>query len=165
MPDVPPPVGDGQFKNISWRFPWKTVGIPIVGYSITFASLDLSRAHDVSYNVEHLPEIGKSAVVYFCIVDDSRTLQSDEARRQLKATCDIDIVDGKGQSVCHVVRSLAQMYWADPEGGRNTYGLYTMDSVFEYGGDEEYRIRVRYSSDAKLQGFQGFVYIRCGGHI
>ena len=48
---IAPHVGDGQFRDISWRFPWLTVGIPVTGYSITFEQFDLSQGYSDSYTL------------------------------------------------------------------------------------------------------------------
>src|SRR5690349_11539523 len=57
MPDVRPHIGDGVFKDHSWRFPWRTVGLPVPGYQIDFPEFDLGKEFDATYHVEQLPQI------------------------------------------------------------------------------------------------------------
>ena len=93
-------------------------------------------------------------------------MSRDAARKGLAATVEIDVTDSKGASVCHVNRPLAELTWADPEGGRDTYGLYQLEeSSFQPRTGERYQIRIRYTPDAKLTCFKGFAHIRCGGSI
>lgn len=166
MPNIQPHVGDGQFANHSWRFPWRSVGIPVPGYTIKFDDLDLSDRVEALYRVEQLPEIGRMAGVYLCVDDPGRKFWTDESRAKLSAILEIDVVDEDGNSVCHFSQPLAKMYWAFPEGGRDTYGLYSSEeSSFVSRSNEGYRIRVRYSPDPQLDGFKGFLWIRCGGSI
>lgn len=164
MPDVHPHEGDGRFENTSWRFPWGGVGLPIPGYEITFDQIDLTEPFEATYEIADLSEPRHRVGVYFCIVDPERALKSDDVRKGLQGMIDIEVTDGTGHAVCHVKRSPADMIWADPEGGANTYGLYSLEeSFFEARSGERYRIHVRYSPDPKLSGFEGFVFIRSGG--
>lgn len=166
MPDIQSHVGDGQFTNHSWRFPWGSVGIPITGYTIEFAHFDLSNAYDAAYTMAQLPEIGTKAGVYLCIHDPSHKWRTDKSRAQLNAAVKIDVIDEKGQSVCHIKQPLAKMIWAEPEGGQDTYGLYLLDdSFFVPQPKEKYRIKASYSPDPKLDGCEGFIWVRCGGSI
>jgi hypothetical protein len=166
MPEIRPHVGDGRFANHSWRFPWVTVGIPVTGYTIEFDHFDLSSDYDASYRLEQLPIIGKEAVIYLCISDPNHKWRTDDSRRQLTATVEFDIIDGRGQSVCSVKQRLGKMYWAEPEGGKDTYGLYVLpESEFEPQRSEKYRIHLHYSADPQLSGLEGFAWIRCGGSI
>jgi len=159
-------VGDGQFRDISWRFPWVIIGIPVPGYSITFEQFDLSKGYIDSYTLEKVPVIGKDVVLYLCVADPRHALRDDLARQRLKAEVQFDVVDEHGKSECHVDKPLAKMYWADPEGGADCYGLYSLpESVFVSRKGAQYKLRVRYSPDPQLSGFRGFVYIRCGGSI
>jgi hypothetical protein len=58
------------------------------------------------------------------------------------------------------------MYWSQPQGGVNCYGLYAIpDSYLNSHGSGWYELRVTYTPDPQLAGLQGFVYIRCGGSI
>jgi hypothetical protein len=166
MPDIPPHVGDGRFRNISWRFPWKTFGTPVTGYEISFAPFDLSNESELSYSVENLADIGKTPSIYFCVEDPNRKLRASVTRSNLRSSIEIDVIDEKGASVCHVKDLLSNLVWTGPEGGKDTYCLYSPEgSQLELNGHKGYRIQVRYSSDPQLQGFKGFIYIRCGGSI
>jgi len=164
MRPITPHVGDGQFQNISWRFPWGTVGIPITGYSITFERFDLAKGYTASYTLEKVPDIGKCLEVYLCVVDSRRTLRDESTRRSLQAEIQFDVFDEHGRLVCHVKKPIAQMDWADPQGGTDCYGLYSLgQSQFFSRKDMKYTLHVRYSPDPQLSGFRGFVFVRCGG--
>jgi hypothetical protein len=166
MPDIRPHVGDGQFQNCSFRFPWRTVGMPIPGYSITFEQIDLATPLEDTYHVEALPQIGRHAVVYLCIIDPQRNWRTDASRAQLVALIEIDVIDGDHLAVCHISQPISKMWWADPEGGPSTYGLHRVDeSSFVPARGQKYDIRVRYLPDPQLSGMKGFIYIRCGGSI
>jgi hypothetical protein len=165
MPRIRPPAGDGTFANHSRRFPWGTVGIPVPGYTIEFEHFDLADPYDATYNVAQLPQIEQWPLVYLCVADPKRLLNTDAARHRLTAAVEFEITDSKGQSVCRVQQPVAKMWWSDPEGGRDTYGLYVDESEFKYDPNEKYRIRVHYTPDPALKGFKGFVFIRCGGSI
>jgi hypothetical protein len=159
-------VGDGQFRDISWRYPWVTVGTPVTGYSITFEQFDLSKSYTASYTLEKVPDIGKDVYLYLCVADPRHTLRADVTRQRLKAKIHFDVADEHGNSVCHVDKPLAKMYWADPEGGADCYGLYSLpESVFVSRKGAQYRLHIRYSPDPQISGFRGFVFIRCGGSI
>lgn len=163
---IPPHVGDGQFRDLSFRFPWAIAGIPIPGYSITFKQLDLSRGYTASYTLAKVPDIGEEVVLYLCVADPHHALRDDMARQRLTAEIQLDVEDEHGTLVCHVDKPLAKMYWAYPTGGADCYGLYSLpESVFFSRKDAQYRLRVRYSPDPQLSGFRGFVYIRCQGSI
>ena len=164
MPAVRPHVGDGQFENTSWRFPWPYFGIPIPGYEIDFPEFDLSTDFDVTYRIEQLPQLRNRVGVYLSIFDPSKLLRDDEVRIKLIAQIQLDVRDEDGELVCHVRQPLAEMSWASPEGG--DYGLYNLEeSFFVSRTDGRYTLRVRYSSDPNLSGLKGFVHIRCGGSI
>jgi hypothetical protein len=166
MPPVRPHVGDGRFKNTSWRFPWVTVGIPVPGYEINFDEFELGNDFDATYHIEQLPNFGGELGIYLSVVDPRHELQSDESRHKLNASVDIEVVDGDGKRVCQVQQALGKMTWADPEGGADTYGLYLLpQSFFTSKHGEGYQIHLRYSPDQRMSGFRGFVHIRCGGSI
>jgi hypothetical protein len=69
MPAVRPHVGDGRFKDISWRFPWVTVGLPVHGYEINFDEFDLGNEFDATYHIEQLPSFGGDVGIYLTVVD------------------------------------------------------------------------------------------------
>jgi len=166
MPDVQPHVGDGKFENHSWRFPWRSIGLPIPGYFIRFEEIDLANPFEATYRIENLPKLESPVGVYLCIADPDRKLGNDAAREHLKATIELDVTDGKGATVCHVSHPFAEMVWADPEGGPDSYGLYNLDESFFVPSDgERYQIRLHYTPEPGLAGFKGFVFIRCGGSI
>jgi hypothetical protein len=166
MPDVQPHVGDGRFENHSWRFPWKSVGLPVPGYTIRFEQFDLANPFEATYRIEKLPKLKPHVGVYVCVADPDRKWEDYAARKRLKTTIELDVTDGQGATVCHVRRPIGEMIWSDPEGGPNTYGLYDLDESFFVPSDgERYQIRIRYIPEPGLAGFKGFVFIRCGGSI
>ena len=165
MPPVQPHYGDGKFKNISWRWPWVTFGIPVPGYTIEFPHFMLAETYEAEFHIRHLPDIG-APVVYLCIDDPDHRLPSDEARKLLTAKIRFDVTDEGGTTVCQVDQPLAKMVWAEPEGGANSYGLYLIpDSYLNSQKQGQYKLHVSYTPDPRLASFQGFVYIRCGGSI
>jgi hypothetical protein len=146
MPYVHPHVGDGRFENHSWRFPYVSFGLPVPGYTINFGEHDLGAPFDVTYHIENLPDLRPQLGVYLSVADPDHVFESDDSRHQLNAMVEIDVVDGAGQSVCHVDDSLAKMWWAAPEGGPDTYGLYNSDqSFFVPKQGERYEIHARYT--------------------
>jgi hypothetical protein len=166
MPPLRPHHGDGKFKDISWRWPWGTSGIPVRGYTIMFPTFALRDKYENDFHIRNLPDIGGCPVVYLCINDPEGRLSRDVARKQLTARVYFDVLDENGRSVCQVDQSLAKMYWADSEGAANCYGLYMLpDSCFSVRKGGRYLLHVRYTSDSQLSDFRGFVYIRCGGSI
>lgn len=164
--DLEPSQGDGLFTNTSWRFPWKRFGIWISGYTVKFPQFDLASPFDATYRIERLPSIGKDAVIYLCVADPKNQFRTRDTRERLGATIEITVVGAKGKPVCHVKKPVAKMVWANPEGGANTYGLYSIpESYFTPGSNEKYRIQIRYVPDAQLSDLEGFIWIRCGGSI
>jgi hypothetical protein len=166
MPVVRPHVGDGHFINTSWRFPWRTIGLPIPGYEINFDEFDLGTEFDATYHIEQLPSFGNHVGVYLSINDPERRFTHDESRKKLTARLEIEVTDRQGNTLCQVQHPLGEMVWADPEGGPNAYGLYKLDeSFFSPNGAGQYRIHLHYSPDPALKNFRGFAHIRCGGSI
>jgi hypothetical protein len=166
MPSVERHSGDGRFENHSWRFPWRTYGLPIPGYLISFDEFDLSKDFAATYEIGYLPIIGREVVVYLCIRDPERKFSSDQVRKRLTNEWKLEVVNGQGKRGCELESPLAKMYWAEPEGGANTYGLYDLDgSEFKATKGGKYEIRVRYTGEPSLKGLKGFVHIRCGGSI
>jgi hypothetical protein len=164
---LPPHHGDGTFKDISWRFsPDGLLSVPLYGYEISFPTFNLRDKYETEFKMKDLPDIGNDVIVYLCVADPEHRYRSDSAREGLTASIQFDISDEHGKSICHVAKPLAKMYWANPEGGADCYGLYSLpESVFMSQKATQYRLHVRYSPDPKLVGFRGFVYIRCGGTI
>jgi hypothetical protein len=164
---LPPHHGDGTFKDISWRFsPDGLLSFPLYGYEIVFPTFNLGDKYETEFKMTDLPDIGKDVVVYLCVADPEHRYRSDAARDRLIARVQFDISDEYGKLVCHVAKPLAKMYWADPEGGADCYGLYSLpESVFVSRKGTQYRLHVRYLPDPQLACFRGFVYIRCGGSI
>ena len=183
MPRVQPHVGDGTFRNVSFRYPWTSAGIPITGYTIEFPHFELSKPQTLSYRIEKLPQIDKSVGIYLCIIDPKHKFRHDRDQEQLTNGVTIDVVDESGRRVSGVNSQLAKMYWCEPGGaGPDTYGLFVMrgsnasnsvrgnangdlDSFFEPRQQANYEIHVKYEPDAKLEGLQGYVFIRCGGSL
>lgn len=163
---IAPHVGDGQFRDTSWQYPWGTIGIPITGYSITFERFDLAQGYNKSYTLERLPDIEKDLGVFLCIADPRHALRGDSTRERLKAEFQFDILDEHGKLICrHENKPIAKMHWADPQGGANCYGLYSLGaSEFTSRKEGKYTLHIRYSPDPQLSGFHGFIYIRCGGY-
>lgn len=166
MRPLHPHRGDGDFRDISFRWPWGTFGLAIRGYTITFPTFTLGEPYEAEFYMRELPDISTKPVVYLCIADPKRSLRGDEERKRLTAEIAFDMLDQDGKPVCHVVMPIAKMYWAAPEGGGDCYGLYALpDSHFASRKNGQYKLRVAYRPDRLLSGFRGFVHVRCGGSI
>jgi hypothetical protein len=120
----------------------------------------------MSYEVGHLAPINNNVGVYLCVPDPSHELRSDESHQELIASLELEVTDEKGSAVVKLNQSLKVLIWSFPEGGANTHGLYDLDESFFFPEpNTRYRIRSKYKGDPKLKGREGFLLIRCGGHI
>ena len=165
MPTVEPHSGDGRFEKHCWRLPYIDYGLPIPGYTIDFEDFNLGQPFEATYRVERLPDLPNKLGVYLSIVDPAHRFRHDEAREPLAAAIEISVLDQNGKVVCEVKQPIAKMWWAHPEGGRDTFGLHVEQSFFVPTKDGRYEIRVRYRPDPALSGVKGFIHIRCGGSI
>jgi hypothetical protein len=165
LPPVKPHVGDGRFENTSWRFPYRYLGMAVLGYTIHFEEFDLSQPFEASYHVEQLPKIPKKVGLYLCIIDPAEQYWNDEARQTLTATVEITVADQNGKVVCAMEQPINKMIWTNG-GGPNTFALYNLDqSFFKPQRSARYTIRIKYQPDAALARMKGYLYIRCGGSI
>lgn len=166
MPRIMPHAGDGKFANISWRYPWVTIGLPVPGYTIDFEHFTLSKDHEATYQIEKLPALQNEVGIYLCVNDPAHRWRSDSSRKTLNAKVEIEVTDDSGRVVTRVDKQFSKLTWAEPEGGADTYGLYEIpNSFFRSQSQQKYRIQIRYSSDPAFEDLEGFVFIRCGGSI
>jgi hypothetical protein len=165
MPTVRPHQGDGEFKNISWRFPYPYFGLPIAGYTIDFPRFDLAKEFHDSYRLADLPILENQPMIYLAVTDPDKRWRDAAARRKLTARVQFEVRDEQGKLVYEVDQSLGKMIWADPEGGKGSYGVYMLEPRFIPRGGARYLLRVHYTPDSALSGMEGFVHIRCGGSI
>lgn len=166
IPRVRPHTGDGSFRNVSWRFPWQSVGLPVTGYSIHFPRFDLEQSFEATYQFTDLPNLGKPAVIYLCIHDPAAGAVGGYVNRVLTtANFIFELRDDSGSIVAGVDRPLSKMTRTN-EGGQGCWGFYDPDhSPFYSRQSSQYRLHVRYTADSELSVLQGFVFIRCGGSI
>ena len=154
---------EGEFRDISLRFPWPLFGIRVPGYEITFDQFDLSKPYSADYRIGELPEIARTPADVFLCVEDPGGRFSHDADRRLSARVTIDVLDERGSNACHVEERLADMRWSWPTRHAPVFGLYSEGSFFFPRGGAAYRVRVRYIPDPRLSGHRGFVYMMCGG--
>lgn len=166
---IPPSSGDGNFRDISWRFPWPSlpVGLPVTGYVVKFPAFDLGEEYHAEFAVKDLHDIDKRVWVYL-LVDVGRF--SDDETQQLQATFEFEVLDGKGQTVAHAKNRLGELTWSTPLGvsdsSPDSSGLYSFkESFFQVHKGENYTLRVQYHPDPALRSRRGFVYLQSGGSI
>lgn len=156
---IPPSRGDGNFRDISWRYPWPVLpfGIPLPGYVVKFPAFDLGEEYHAEFAVEDLHDIGQKVGVYLFV---DRSQHSDVAQFEF------EVCNSKGQSLAHANRALSEFTWSTPLGIERGDGsaLYSLDeSFFRVQKGERYTLRVKYRPDPALRTRQGFVYLQCGG--
>lgn len=158
MPPLKPHVGDGVFKDISFRFG----PFPIRGYSIDFPRLKLRQKLAASYRIADLPRLG-SVGVYFVVIGPSEHC--------LDGDLDVKVLDSAGKTVVDVQERLGRMIWSSHYAdGQNCYALYDLDkSFFEPRRGMAYQLTVSFSPDeesiAKRKPITGGLYMRCGGYL
>jgi hypothetical protein len=158
---IPPHSGDGKFLDKSWR----SAVFRVPGYTITFPKFDLSTEYEESFEFSQVPNIGLQAGIYLCIKDPARAWWNNSSRKELKATVKFELLDSQGMVVTQLNSPVSALVWAT-EGEDDDHGLYLLDeSFFMPDPKERYRLRVRYSPDARFGSSQGYFYIRCGGSL
>jgi hypothetical protein len=167
--EVPPSHGDGNFRDISWRYPWPEfhVGLPVPGFLIKFPGFDLSREYDAEFVVDDLHDIGSKVGVYLCVNDPDDRCRNDNTRKLLQASFEFEVRDSKGRLLTHAQKLLGEYSWCDPSrvGGRGC-GLYSLEeSFFSARAGEHYTIHVHYQPDPVLRDLWGCVYLECGGSV
>ena len=158
---IPPSRGDGNFRDISFRFPWPSlpVGIPIPGYEVKFPTFDLGEEYHAEFVVSDLHDIGSKAGVYLFVGGPRHY----DGEHRLQAAFDFEVRNAKGQLMAHAKKPLGEFTWSTNGDG---WGLYSLDqSFFRVHKGERYTLRVRYRPDPVLRARQGFVYLQCGGSI
>ena len=167
---IPPSHGDGEFHDISWRFPWPDfpIGAPVPGYVVKFPAFDLGKEYHHEFVVEGLHDLKQEVGVYL-FIDAPWYSGFDDEIRQLQAEFEFEVLNTKGQIITHAKKPLSELTWSSPlgiKGFENGCALYSPeDSFFQVHKDERYTIRVVYRPDPAFHVHQGFVYLRCGGSI
>jgi len=167
---IPPSRGDGDFRDISWRFPWPSlpVGLPVPGYVVRFPTFDLGEDYQREFAVADLHDIKQKVGVYL-FVSVPWHPHFDDDKRQLQAEFEFEVRDAKGQIVAHAKNPLSKLIWSTPlgiEGCEDGYALYSLEeSFFQVHKGERYTLRAVYRPDPTLRAHQGFVYLQCGGSI
>lgn len=154
---IPPSHGDGNFRDISWRFPWPgcPVGYPIRGYVVKFPAFDLDEEYHAEFVVTDLHDISHDVGVYL-VVDDPQPSETAEL--------EIEVYDGKGQQLAHAKKILSgfgdRPSHIEPGDGAESGGELFLVRAQE---SESYTLRVKYRPDPALRARHGFVYLTCGG--
>ena len=159
-----PHTGDGEFRNISWRFPWQNLGLPVPGYSIHFPRFDLGHSFEATYHFADLPDLGKPTGIYLCV--NNPAADGGYIDRELTtANFRFELQDDRGVVIAAIDRPLSKMIRTN-DGGQNCWCFYDLDhSFFHTIRESRYRLRVRYVPDSELSSLEGFVFVRCGGSI
>ena len=170
LPQLSPSRGDGDFHDISWRFPpGFPIGLPVPGYVVNFPAFDLDKEYQHEFVVENLPDLKQDVGVYLFATVPWDSFQTDNKKSQLQAEFEFEVLNSEGQVVAHTKKPLSELTWSTPPGINrhdDGYALYSFgESSFQSHKDERYTLRVSYRPDPTLHARQGFVYLECGGSI
>jgi hypothetical protein len=158
LPSVSGYHGDGTFLNLSRR----AGPFAIPGYSISMPEFDLGHPHRAEYRVAGLANIGRKCGVYLALHDPGGRWGWGDTKA-LAGEVQLELRDSGLRTLVNVRGKLGDYIWY---GFRDTHALYQMDrSFFVPDSREEYTVRVSYSPDPRLAGYEGFVYLECGGHL
>jgi hypothetical protein len=121
---------------------------------------DLAQPHKAEYHFSALPNIGKHCGVYLAFHDPQDKFHAHDG---LGAAVEIELLNTEGGVVVSVAGNLGAFIWY---GTGDLHGLYKMDeSFFSPDTNAQYRLRITYTPDPRLEGFRGFIYLLCGGNL
>jgi hypothetical protein len=152
IPSFPPYKGEGEFRNISFRFPCRAYGIAIPGYSVKFSKFDLSRDFTASYLLRDLPVIDQHSAGIYLGIRDRDQKWNEYAVKQLKAELEFTVHDSAGKIVRQAKYPLTQFNW----GESGQYELTVDESFFDPAPGAAYELQIRYSGDPQFGSQQGY---------
>jgi hypothetical protein len=189
---LPPHQGDGFFDDTSWRFPYRSVGVPVWGFQVVFPEFCPGEAYDAEFQVSGLPQIGRKVGVYLLLSSSGGEAQEESERQanemaqqedqvdldtlqtkfkdELTAVWEFEVCDSQDHVITSVAKPLSELTWSTPSRERG-YGIYSFSSRagdgshFHTRENECYTLRVRYRPDERLRPFRARIYLQCGGSI
>jgi hypothetical protein len=157
--------GDGTIEDISFRF---AVFLPIDGYIVSFDKINLEDPYTKTYTLTHLPE-EREVSVYLTVEDPDDSILfhiEDEDPPILDGSVSISVTDESGKEFINFTEPLHEMRWSTAFRIRG-HSLYPDSSLNSFLPDREktYQLTIKYSGDAYLKGYKGFISMRSGGSI
>jgi hypothetical protein len=164
MPVVSTSFGDGTFANTSRR-----IGpIAVPGYSISMPDFDMTKTIQKEYAVSNMADINQDCHLYLC-VRGPRASQYPPwvwgGSPFLGAAVHLDVFDSHNTLVAGCGGRLQELLWSGSTNGPDGFGLHGKDCAFRPDTRMQYRVRLLYAPDAKLDGYRAFVFFECGGHL
>jgi hypothetical protein len=156
---VPDYRGDGEFQDLT-----RTIGPSVYpGYSIRLPAFDLDKPTVAEYSVGQLPNIGRRRTVCYLAIHDPQEHLRESYRNRLDASLRIEVLNSARVPVFVVADNLSKYIWASFGDFRDFHLLYQPTTCWFASPHEDYLVRISYTPDPNLAGYQGFLYFRAGG--
>ncbi len=147
--------GDGTFADRSW---WAGP-FAVPGYSIKMNEFDLGQSFQATYKISRLPDIWRTCGLYLAFNDPNGRLDD---KPLVKGRIHLELIDSNGNAIINVSGNPSEFTWY---GNRDMHALYQRQrSSFAPRTAEQYVVRISYDPEPGLSGFQGYVYLKCGGN-